>query len=91
MSECDCDGIGVVVLYEAGVEFEVCGHDAVLDGDLAVGVFADGVEEEALDAALVKDDLLEAGDVGDCIWDAVAALDDAVFIRVPETDLEHVV
>ena len=63
----------------------------MLDCDLAVAVLADRVEEEALDAALVQHDLLEARDVGDRVGDAVAALDDAVAVRVPQADLQHVV
>ena len=63
----------------------------MLDGDFAARVFADRVEEEALDAALVQDNLLEAGDVGDRVGDTVAALDDAVRVRVPQADFQHVV
>ena len=57
---------------------------------LAKKHFVDG-SEEALDAALVEDCLLESRDVGDGVRDAVRALDAAVAVGVPETDFEHVV
>ena len=87
----DRDGVRVGMLGERLVEVEVGRHDAVLDGDLAAAVLADRVEEEALDAALVQHDLLEARDVGDRVGDAVATLDRARRVRVPQADLEHVV
>ena len=54
-------------------------------------VLLNRVQEETLNPSLVQNDLLKAAYARDRIRNAIAALDNAALIGVPETDLEHVV
>ncbi|TKW49647.1 hypothetical protein CTA1_11398 [Colletotrichum tanaceti] len=85
--------VGRVVVDLGHVDLERLGQDAALDPDLALGVLLDVLEEEALDPALVQDDLLEAGEAHNGVWDPVTAADDAVVAGsdVGESYLNHVV
>jgi hypothetical protein len=63
----------------------------VFDRDGPTGVLFDAVEEKALYAPLMEDDLLEAADIGYRVGDSIAALDVAGGVWVPKADFEHVV
>lgn len=63
----------------------------MFDRDGATGVLLNAVEEKALDAPLMEDDLLEAADIGYRVGDSIAALDAAIWVGVPKADFEHVV
>lgn len=71
MAQLHRDRVGLRVVGAGLVEFERLGEHAAFDLD--GGVFGHVVEEKALDAALVEDDLLEARDAGDGVRDAVRA------------------
>jgi hypothetical protein len=87
----DGDGIGVVVVHAGSINLERLGGHAALDPDRVTGVLLDVVEEEALDAALVQHNLLEARQPDDGVGNAVGPADDAVGAGVPHADLDHVV
>jgi hypothetical protein len=74
------NGVGGGVFGFVVVEVEFDGHDAVLDADLALGVFFDAVEEESFNTALVQDNLLEATDIWDCVWGYLVSLEHPFYI-----------
>ena len=80
MAQLDGYWVAVGVFCERGVVGEGLGEDATLDGDGRV--FADVVEEETFDAALVEDDFLVARDAWDGIGDAVGAADYAMLVGI---------
>lgn len=57
--ECDLDGVTLIGVQLGLVDRQGCGQDTALDLDGVFGMLLDVVEEEALDAALVEDYLLE--------------------------------
>ena len=63
--------IGVRVLELRLVDFDGFWENGTLNLDLVLGVLLDVVEEEALDAALMHDYLLEAGETDNGIGDTV--------------------
>ena len=74
--------IGVRVLELRLVDFDGFWENGTLNLDLVLGVLLDVVEEEALDAALMHDDLLEARKANDGIRDTIRATNDSIWARI---------
>ena len=71
MTKFHSDGISFWILQLRFVDVDGFWKDGTLDLDLVFGVLLDVVEEEALDAALMNDYLLEARKTDNGIGDTV--------------------
>lgn len=91
MTQLECYREGSVVLDLGLVDLKGLGKDSSLDFDGVLGVLLDVVQEEALNTALVQDDLLEPGQANDSVGDAIRTMDDTVRVGIPHADLNHVV
>src|ERR1700754_4297052 len=89
MSKGNCDGIGVGIFCLRLIQLQTGWHDTTLHMKI-VPTFH-GIKKESLDASLVQHDLLVAADVRDCVRNSVTSPEDSFFVRIPETDLKHVV
>jgi hypothetical protein len=85
MAKLDADWVSLVILNLGLVELERLGQDAALDLDGVLGVLLDVFEEEALNAALVGNNLLKTGQANNCVGNAIRAADGAGFVWVLET------
>lgn len=86
LPQLDGHGVGRVIVDGGLVDGDGLGEDATLDADGVLGVLLNVVEEPALDAALVHDDLLIAGEADDGVGDTVRPADGAVRAGVLERE-----
>jgi hypothetical protein len=85
----DGDGIILKVGRFGVVKLEASGQDTTLHHNATM--FLDRVKKESLNTTLVQDYLLEATDAGDRVRNSSRATNFARLVRIPETDLEHVI
>lgn len=75
--------------YSGLINFKRNRQHATLNGKITV--FFHRVEEESLNSTLMKNYLLETADSWNSVGNPVRSLYDTVFIRIPETYLNHMI